>query len=92
MTDAKMTKTDHVDTEAEALPWWRFPIVWMVIGGPLAVVVAALTTAVIAYRNIDPVLDITASHHASLQPALSGRNLAADHVLKSANTKGGNHK
>ncbi len=26
-------------------PWWRLPIVWMVIGGPLVVVVASFATA-----------------------------------------------
>jgi uncharacterized protein len=30
---------------------------WMVVGGPLVVIVAALATAVIAIRNPDPVLN-----------------------------------
>lgn len=38
-------------------PWWREPMVWIVIGGPAVVVVAAIATAVIAVRNQDPVLD-----------------------------------
>ncbi len=37
-------------------PWWRVPMVWVVIAGPLAVVVASLLTAVIAWRHIDPVI------------------------------------
>lgn len=37
-------------------PWWRVPMVWVVISGPLAVVVASLLTAVIAWRHIDPVI------------------------------------
>jgi uncharacterized protein len=37
-------------------PWWRVPMVWVVISGPLAVVVASLLTAVIAWKNIDPVI------------------------------------
>ncbi len=92
MTYTQKTQTDHVAVEPIELPWWRYPIVWMVIGGPFAVVIAGLSTAVIAYRNIDPVLDTTISQHASLQPALSGRNLAADHAMQSAATKGGDHK
>ena len=39
-----------------ALPWWRSAMVWLVIAGPLSVVVASLTTAVVAWRHIDPVI------------------------------------
>lgn len=39
------------------VPWWRVPHMWMVVGGPLAVVVASLITAFIAVKNADPVLD-----------------------------------
>lgn len=42
--------------QADAAPWWRVPMVWVVIAGPLAVVVASLLTAVIAWRHIDPVI------------------------------------
>jgi uncharacterized protein len=38
-------------------PWWKVPHMWMVVGGPLVVIVAALATAVIAIRNPDPVLN-----------------------------------
>ena len=38
-------------------PWWKVPHMWMVVGGPLVVVVAAVATAVIAIRNPDPVLN-----------------------------------
>lgn len=37
--------------------WWREPYVWLVIVGPLVVVVAAIITAVIAFRAPDPVID-----------------------------------
>lgn len=36
--------------------WWRVPMVWVVIAGPLSVVIASLLTAVIAWRHIDPVI------------------------------------
>jgi hypothetical protein len=39
------------------VPWWRVPHMWMVVGGPLAVVVASLITAFIAVNHADPVLD-----------------------------------
>lgn len=38
-------------------PWWKVPHMWMVVGGPLVVVVAAVATFVIAVRNPDPVLN-----------------------------------
>ena len=41
---------------AASTPWWRVGMVWLVVGGPLAVVVAALVTAVIAYRGADTVV------------------------------------
>lgn len=37
-------------------PWFREPFVWMVIGGPLVVVIASIVTVTIAVRNPDPVL------------------------------------
>lgn len=52
--------------------WWREPMMWIVVGGPLIVVLAAIATAVIAVRNADPVLDTRSG-----QPALQGRNHAA---------------
>lgn len=41
---------------ADARRWWQVPMVWVVISGPLAVVIASLLTAVIAWRHIDPVI------------------------------------
>lgn len=65
--------------------WWRYPIVWLVIGGPLAVVVASLATAVVAVRGADPVLMRDESGGASevrqgadsMTPAVQARNHAA---------------
>ena len=63
-----------------SLPWWRYPIVWLVVGGPLAVVIASLVTAGIAMRNVDPVLDTSASQVTAPAeaPAVKARNHAAD--------------
>jgi uncharacterized protein len=36
--------------------WWKLPIMWLVLGGPAAVVVAGLVTAWIAFANADPQL------------------------------------
>lgn len=57
-------------------PWWRHPMMWLVVGGPATVVVAGIVTAVIAVRGADPVLD-TRVDRAPERPALEGRNHAA---------------
>lgn len=38
------------------MPWWKVRMMWLVVGGPLVVVVAALVTAVIAVQGADPVV------------------------------------
>lgn len=42
---------------AKPIAWWRVPHMWMVVGGPLVVVVAGIVTAVIAVKGADPVLN-----------------------------------
>ena len=62
-------------------PWWRQPMMWLVVGGPLAVVVAAVVTAVIAIRGADPVLPTEDAREVrSTAPALQARNHAATPV------------
>lgn len=56
-------------------PWWRQPMMWLVVGGPAVVVIAAIVTAVIAARGADPVLDTRADRQAE-RPANEGRNHA----------------
>jgi uncharacterized protein len=66
-------------------PWWTFPIVWMVIAGPAIVVVAGISTAVIAWKHVDPVLDTTKTQvdlKVNEAPALVGRNRAAENAMK----------
>lgn len=58
-------------------PWWREPFMWMVVGGPLAVVVAGFATLAIAIMNPDPVIKVKASQNAAEMPAVQGRNHAA---------------
>ena len=58
-------------------------MVWLVIGGPLAVVVASVVTAVIAYRGADTLVVEPAaarervSRPAAETPAMQARNHAA---------------
>lgn len=63
--------------DADNPPWWRLPIVWMVIGGPAAVVVAGFATLAIAIRNPDPVITPPKAHSVAEQPAVQARNHAA---------------
>lgn len=63
--------------ETAPSPWWRLPIVWMVIGGPLVVVVASFATLALALLNPDPVISAPPTASASEQPAVQGRNHAA---------------
>lgn len=37
---------------------WREPMVWLVVGGPVAVVVASFFTLALAIRHPDPPLDL----------------------------------
>jgi len=74
-------------TEHSPRPWWRYGFVWLIIAGPLAVVVASLWTGWIAMRDQDPVLstdyyrqglDInkTLERQGAMAPALTARNHA----------------
>ena len=70
-------------SEPAAPPWWSVGMVWLVLGGPAVVVVAALATAVIAYRGADPVLTEAPTAQQAVRdlgpttPAMQGRNHAA---------------
>lgn len=39
------------------IAWWKVPHMWLVVGGPLVVVIAAIITAVIAVKGADPLID-----------------------------------
>lgn len=58
-------------------PWWRHGMVWLIIGGPAAVVVAGFATLAIAIAYPDPVLSTSDGNHADA-PALKARNHAAE--------------
>ena len=74
---------DAQDAAQQAPAWWRVGMVWLVLGGPAVVVVAAIATAVVAYRGADTVLtdaptaQQSAAHPGPDMPAIQGRNHAA---------------
>ncbi len=57
---------------AEESPWWRNGMVWLVISGPAAVVIAGFATLFIAIAHPDPVLLTNGA-----TPAVQARNHAA---------------
>jgi hypothetical protein len=67
--------------EASVPPWWRVGMVWLIVGGPLVVVVASLCTVAIAVSGAEEVLTRPAvsvkSEQPHLLPAVQGRNHAA---------------
>jgi hypothetical protein len=62
----------------DSRPWWSYGHLWMVIGGPLIVVVASFVTLYLAIRTSDPVYtDPSAGQAADEAPATQARNHAA---------------
>ncbi len=83
-------------TTQKTQPWWKFGHVWLVISGPLVVVVAGFFTLYLAVRTPDPVvtedyyrkgIEINRTLGAdrpatgSLAPAIAARNHAATGVV-----------
>jgi hypothetical protein len=73
-------------------PWWRHPMMWLVLGGPAIVVVASMATLTLAVTHPDPVVEHRGSDGsvrqaaeeageeagaAAHQPAMKARNHAA---------------
>ncbi len=71
-----MSRTTETHT-TPPLPWWRVRMLWLVLGGPAAVVVASFATLAIAILNPDPVLQRPVAATAAEQPAVQARNHAA---------------
>jgi uncharacterized protein len=60
------------------LPWWRVRMLWLVLGGPAAVVVASIATLVIAMRGGDvPLHEEAVAQRGHEMPATQARNHAA---------------
>lgn len=78
-----VNKRVAANQQADDRPWWRYGMVWLVIGGPAAVVVAAVSTAIVAIRGADPVVVTPAAARAGATvdaaetPAMLARNRGA---------------
>ena len=75
-------------------PWWKYGMLWMVVGGPAVVVVASFVTYYLAAVGQDPIIkdpvhaaeDAEVERHLVLQPgstspAEQARNHAATGVV-----------
>ena len=82
----------HQATQNKATPWWKFGHVWLVISGPVAVVLAGFFTFYLAVKGVDPVVDenyyrtgieinkTLSAQAGNLAPAMQARNHAATGV------------
>jgi len=81
-------KDEHKKPE----PWWKVGPMWLVVGGPVVVIVAAFVTLFIAVRTPDPVvaedyyrkgLEVgkMKPEEAQMMPAMQARNHAATGTL-----------
>lgn len=69
-------------TSTDRNPWWKYPIVWLVISGPAIVVVASFATLGLALKYPDPPLHATAD--APRAPAEEASEVAAPYPQRPA--------
>ena len=75
---------------SQSAPWWQFGHVWLVVAGPLIVVMASLFTFYLAYAGMDALVteadfppggrSSVQSQRSNLAPAIQARNHAATGV------------
>lgn len=83
-------------TQSMSKPWWRFGHVWLVILGPVVVMIASFVTYYLAAKAQDPVINTQAyvpaeeessSRNIGAAPAMQARNHAATGVMPEAKDK-----
>jgi uncharacterized protein len=72
-----MSQPHTASHDQDKSAWWHHPMMWLVLGGPALVVVAAVATAVIAVRGADVVLQVEDTPDRAAVPAMRARNHAA---------------
>ena len=80
------------EKQLDVQPWWRYGHVWLVISGPLLVVVASFVSGWIAMQGNDTdfkkddervkaeLQQVSPAQRQALTPAIQGRNQAATSV------------
>ncbi len=88
-TDKKPSSNAHTPIDDLSVPWWCNPYCWLILAGPLTVIVAGFITLWIAVSGADKLVDEnyyqkgmalsqkSAGDPASLLPAKQARNHAA---------------
>ncbi|MDQ5897287.1 MAG: uncharacterized protein QG612_1373 [Pseudomonadota bacterium] len=79
------TPANPTPSARDPRPWWRFKMMWLVVGGPLVVVVASFVTLALALKHPDEVIqtaDRVEADQAAQAPAMQGRNHAATGGVK----------
>ena len=87
--------SNSTSSSTPAAPWWKFGHVWLVIAGPLVVVVASFITFYLAANGQDPVLTKPLTEVKSdapenlttLAPAIQARNHATTGSLPAPDSK-----
>jgi hypothetical protein len=77
MRTGDFAMSNHLQQEPPSTPWWRHGMVWLVVSGPLAVVIAGFVTLGIAIAYPDPVLPALSAPTHTDAPAMQARNHAA---------------
>jgi hypothetical protein len=79
-----MNNNTSLKNSTKTPPWWQFGYLWLVIAGPLCVVIASFVTFYLAWSNPDPVVSqnyYLEGLHINQSPAMQARNHAATGVL-----------
>lgn len=67
-------------------PWWKFGYVWLIISGPLIVVLASFFTLYLAITRPDPVVDENYYEHGiNINKTLDAQAIAEQNSLAPAN-------
>lgn len=87
---ASAAARDALAAQTPSGPWWKYGHMWLVVGGPLIVVIAGFVTLWLAIRTPDPVYSDadrlsrrnptaarTGDEHGRMAPAMQARNHAA---------------
>lgn len=69
------TTLSTTPNESNTPGWWTFGHVWLVLAGPVLVVLASFITMYIAYTRVDPVVDENYYQKGlALSPAVQSRD------------------
>jgi uncharacterized protein len=74
-----------MENEIKKKPWWQYGYVWLIIGGPLIVVVASFITAYLAITRPDPAIDDYYRKGIEINKTLNAQNNALAPAVEARN-------